>query len=95
MGTGPVVGPPAFISVPELGSGSGSGAGVLGADEGVLGAGDGVLGGVAGVFGGGLCAFRGRDLLTLPLAEVRGCAWVATLTLFHGYGVVETTGNNI
>lgn len=88
MGTGPVVGPPAFISVPELGSGSGSGAGVLGA-------GDGVLGGVAGVFGGGLCAFRGRALLTLPLAEVRGCAWVATLTLFHGYGVVETTGNNI
>ena len=51
MGTGPVVGPPAFISVPES---SGAGVGVWGAGKGVLGAGDGVLGaGGDGVFGAG------------------------------------------
>jgi hypothetical protein len=37
MGTGPLVGPPAFISVPSLGGRSGSGARVLGAGEGVFG----------------------------------------------------------
>jgi hypothetical protein len=50
IGTGPVVGPPAFISVPKP---FGTGVGVLGAGEGVLGAGDGVLGAGDGVFGAG------------------------------------------
>ncbi len=48
-GTGPVVGPPALINVPES---PGAGAGVLGAGEGVLGAGEDVLGGIVGVLGG-------------------------------------------
>jgi hypothetical protein len=55
-GTGPLIGPPAFISVPEFGEGfrrsggsggSGSGEGVLG----VVGGGE-VLGGMAGALGG-------------------------------------------
>ena len=50
MGTGPVVGPPAFISVPES---SGAGVGVSGAGKGVLGAGEGVLRAGDGVFGAG------------------------------------------
>ena len=50
MGTGPVVGPPAFISVPES---SGAGVGVWGAGKGVLGAGEGVLRAGDGVFGAG------------------------------------------
>ena len=49
-GTAPVIGPPAFISVPES---SGPGVGVLGAGEGVLGAEEDVLGGVVGVLGAG------------------------------------------
>ena len=50
MGTGPVVGPPAFISVPES---SGAGVGVSGAGKGVLRAGEGVLRAGDGVFGAG------------------------------------------
>ena len=41
IGTGPILGPPAFISVPES---LGAGVGVLGVGDGVLGAGDGVFG---------------------------------------------------
>lgn len=44
IGTGPVVGPPAFINVPESGGGSEAGVGVLGAGEEVLGADAGALG---------------------------------------------------
>jgi hypothetical protein len=51
VGTGPVLGTPAFISVPES---SGAAVGVLEAGEGVLGAGDDVLGaGGDGAFGAG------------------------------------------
>ncbi len=61
IGTGPVVGPPAFINVPSFGGRAGSGVGVLGAGEGVLGAGEVVLGaggdGVFGAGGGGVCVF--------------------------------------
>jgi hypothetical protein len=55
-GTGPLIGPPAFISVPESGEGfsrsggSGSGEGVLGVVGGGGGGGE-VLGGMAGVLG--------------------------------------------
>jgi hypothetical protein len=71
MGTGPVVGPPAFISVPES---SGAGVGVLGAGEGVLGVGDGVLGaGGDGVFG----ASEGLGLgVVEPLGEGLGLGTV-------------------
>jgi|SRR4028118_2175786 hypothetical protein len=51
VGTGPVLGPPAFISVPES---PGAAVGVLEAGEGVLGAGDDALeAGGDGVFGAG------------------------------------------
>jgi hypothetical protein len=67
MGMGPVVGPPAFISVPP--SGCGAGVGVLGAGGGVLGAGDGVLGAGDGDFdaGGGIGEGLGLGVVEPPL----------------------------
>ena len=57
IGTGPLVGPPAFTSVPS----SGAGVGVLGAGEDVLGSVDGNLGEVAGVLGAGGVGFASSE----------------------------------
>ena len=61
IGTGPVVGPPAFINVPSFGGRAGSGVGVLGAGEDVLGSVDGNLGEVAGVLGAGGVGFASSE----------------------------------
>ena len=49
-GTGPLIGPPALISVPESGEGSRRSGG-SGSGEGVLGVGGEFLGGMAGALG--------------------------------------------